>query len=75
MIAQAAQDGLLNIDDMIDEYLDLPKNNTYPTIGDLLTHTSGYNEYYLESPMIGNFFAGRNSFNGISDEMILNNRK
>ena len=72
MIAQAVQDGLLDIDDTTDKYLDLPQSNTYPTIRDLLTHTSGYKEYYFESPMVGNFFSGRNSFCGITDEMLIN---
>ncbi len=71
MIAEAEQKGLLNIDDTIDKYLDLPDSNTYPTIRDLLTHTSGYNEHYFESPMIGNFFAGRNDFCSITDDMVL----
>ena len=71
MTAQAVRDGLLDIDETIDNYLDLPADNTYPTVRDLLTHTSGYKEYYFESPMIGNFFTGRNSFCGITDEMLL----
>lgn len=72
MIASAVQDGLINIDDTINDYLELPDSNTYPTVRDLLTHTSGYKEYYFESPMIENFFFGRNSFSGITDEMVIN---
>ncbi len=72
MIAEAVENGLINIDDIVDKYLDLPDNNSYPTIRELLTHTSGYNEHYFESPMIGNFFSGRNDFCGITDEMIIN---
>ena len=71
LIAGAVQEGLLDIDGTVDRYIGLPENNTYPTIRELLTHTSGYNEYYFESPMIGNFFSGRNSFCGITDEMLL----
>ena len=52
-------------------HLPLPEGKSYPTIAELLTHTSGYGVYYFETPMIGNFFAGRNSFCGISRDMVL----
>ena len=71
LICKAADEGKICIDDTIDKYLDLPQDKEYPTIADLLTHTSGYKEYYLESPMVKNFFTGKNSFYGISDEMFL----
>jgi len=54
----------------IDQYLELPKGD-YPTIKQLLTHTSGYKNYYFESPMIGNFFHGRNDYYGISEADLL----
>ncbi len=72
MIAAAVRDWKINADDTIETYLELPTGNVYPTISELLTHTSGYAEHYFESPMIGNFFTGRNSFCGITDDMILN---
>ena len=36
-----------------------------------MTHTGGYKGYYFESPMISNFFGGRNDFYGITKEMVL----
>lgn len=48
------KDEKINIDCTIDNYLSLPKENEYPTIKELLTHTSGYKEYYFESPMVSN---------------------
>lgn len=59
------------MDDTIDNYLSLSDDNEYPTIKELLTHTSGYKGYYFESPMISNFFKGRNDFYGITKEMVL----
>lgn len=71
MIGKAVTEGRIRIDDTIDAYLPLPEGKSYPTIAELLTHTSGYSAYYFETPMIGNFFAGRNSFCGISRDMVL----
>lgn len=70
LIAKAAQEGKIDIDATIDRYLDLPDGNTYPTVSELLTHTSGYNSFYFESPMISNFFKGRNDFCGVTKEMV-----
>lgn len=71
LINKAIMEGKVNIDDAIDNYLPLPNAAGYPTIKELLTHTSGYREYYFESPMIFNFFKGRNDFYAITKEMVL----
>ena len=71
LINKAIQEEKINMDCTIDNYLSLPKGNTYPTVKELLTHTSGYKSYYLESPMVSNFFKGRNDFYGITKEMVL----
>ena len=70
LISKAIQEEKINIDCTIDNYLSLPEGNTYPTIKELLTHTSGYKGYYLESPMVSNFFNGRNDFYGVTKEMV-----
>lgn len=72
MISKAVQENKINIDDTIDLYLPLPTGNIYPTIKELLTHTSGYKSYYFESPMIANFLKGRNDYFGITKDMVLN---
>ena len=72
LINKAINEGKISIDGTIDNYLSLPDGNEYPTIKELLTHTSGYKGYYFESPMISNFFKGRNDFYGITKEMVLN---
>lgn len=72
LIEKGMEESKISLDDTVDRYLDLPKGNNYPTIRQLLTHTSGYKAYYFESPMVDNFFNGRNDFYGISDDMVLN---
>lgn len=71
LINKAILEGKVSLDSTIDEYLDLPDGNTYPTIKELLTHTSGYKSHYFEKPMVANFFKGRNDFYGVTKEMTL----
>lgn len=71
MINKAVSEGKIKMDDTIDLYLTLPDSNEYPTIKELLTHTSGYKGYYFESPMVSNFLHGRNDFYGITGKMVL----
>lgn len=71
-VAQAVSEGRLALTDTIDQYLDLPPGNVYPTVKELLTHTSGYGNYYFEPPMILNFLADRNIYHGITDQTVLN---
>lgn len=71
LINKAIGEGRIDLKSTIDNYLPLPSGNQYPTIKELLTHTSGYRGYYFESPMITNFLIGRNDFYGITKEMII----
>ena len=71
LICKAEREGNLELPATIDRYLQLPEGNAYPTVEELLTHTSGYKGYYFEKPMISNFFSGRNDFYGITDDMVL----
>ncbi len=71
LIQKAVLDGKISIDDTLDRYLELPAGNNYPTIRELLTHTSGYRGYYLEKPMIQNHLQGKNDFYGVTKAMIL----
>lgn len=72
LINKAVTESKISLDSTIDNYLSLPDGNTYPTIKELLTHTSGYKGYYFESTMIFNFLVGKNDFYGITKEMVLN---
>lgn len=71
MVGKAVQEGKINLSSSISQYIALPEGNSYPTIEELLTHTSGYKGYYFEWPMISNFIHSRNDFYGITREMIL----
>ncbi len=71
MVSKAAREGKIDINAAIDEYLPLPPGNSYPTVAELLTHTSGYKSHYIESPMVSNFFTGKNSFLGVTKAMVL----
>jgi len=71
MVSLAVQEGKLSLSDTIDRYLPLPVGGCYPTVEALLTHTSGYKAYYFASPMVMNFFGGRNDFYGIDGETVL----
>ncbi|HHY82734.1 MAG TPA: beta-lactamase family protein [Clostridiales bacterium] len=71
LLCKAVSEGIISLDDSIDEYLDLPEKDYYPTIRRLATHTSGYKGYYFEKPMIANFLHNENGFNGISEEMLI----
>lgn len=70
LIGKAVQEGRINLNEPIDAYLPLPEENNYPTIADLLTHTSDYSNYYFDWPMAANFFAGKNSFYGVTKESV-----
>lgn len=71
LAAKAVKEGKIALDESIDRYLNLPSGKKYPTIEELLTHTSGYNGYYFEAPMIFNFLIGRNDFCGVSRAAVL----
>lgn len=72
MICKASEENKLDITQTIDKYLNLTSGNNYPTIEQLLTHTSGYKSYYFEKPMISTFLHGKNNFYGITKDMIIN---
>lgn len=69
-ISKAIQEGKISLNDRIDRYINLPKGNVYPTIKELLTHTSGYKGTYFEFPMIYNYLIDRNIYQGVTDEMV-----
>ena len=71
LVSKAVSEGKLSLNATIDAYLPLSERKNYPTIEELLTHTSGYSAFYFETPMIGTFFSGKNSFYGISRDMVL----
>lgn len=75
LIQKAVNEGKLDLNATIDSYLPLLEGRRYPSIKALITHTSGYKEYYFEAPMIANFLENKNSFRGISQEAVLSKAK
>lgn len=71
LITRAVEEGHISLDAPIDTYLPLPQKEHYPTVLELLTHTSGYKGFYFEKPMASSFFLGRNEYCGITREMVL----
>lgn len=71
MVSKAVREGKMDLSSSIDQYIPLPEGNNYPTIEELLTHTSGYKGYYFEWPMVSNFLYGRNDFYGITKDMVI----
>lgn len=71
MVERAIQEGRVDINAGIDQCIPLPEDKSYPTVRELLTHTSGYASYYSERPMIANFLKGRNDFYSVSKDMVL----
>ncbi|MGL5351890.1 MAG: serine hydrolase domain-containing protein, partial [Clostridium sp.] len=73
LLCKAIDEGKVTLDCSINEYLNLPPKEYYPTLRRLVTHTSGYKGYYFDEQMISNFFSGeKNDFYGIGEEKINN---
>lgn len=82
MLCKAIDDGLVNLDDSISNYLPLDSDTFYPTILSLATHTSGYGEYPFDSSELSkeelekidfDFYENKkNIYQGINREDMLN---
>ncbi|MGB3375958.1 MAG: serine hydrolase domain-containing protein [Microbacterium sp.] len=70
LLSKAIDEGRISLDDSIDEYLDLPPKDYYPTIRRIATHSSGYKREYLALNMIQALF-GANPFHGITKDSLL----
>lgn len=71
LVSKAVLEGKIDIDGSVDKYIELPPKEHYPTIRELLTHTSGYKPYYLDGPMISSHFTKKNDFYGVGDSDII----
>lgn len=69
--AQGIVEGKLTEENSVGNYLSLPQGN-YPTVGSLLSHSSGLKGHYLSAQMATNFLKGEdNDFYGIDKEELL----
>lgn len=75
LIGKAIQENKINMDDSIDKYINLPSHNVYPTIKDLLTHTSGYRSVYVERVMFSNLLRRHNLLYGVTKNIVINRIK
>ncbi|MGN0688362.1 MAG: serine hydrolase domain-containing protein [Oscillospiraceae bacterium] len=71
LVNKAVMEGKIDLDGSVDEYIDLPEKERYPTIRELLTHTSGCKPYYIDGPMIKYHFSKKNDFYGVGDSDII----
>ncbi len=73
LISRAIGEGRIGLDEPLSAYLPLSAagDAAYPTIRQVLSHTAGYKEHYLEMPMVSAFFRGGNPFAGVTREMVL----
>lgn len=75
LVANAVNEGTIDLDASLDEYLVLDEAD-YPTIRDLLTHTGGYSTFYLNQVTMQNSalnlgFSTVNPFTGVQRELML----
>lgn len=71
LLCKAIADGKVTLSDSIGKYMDIPKEKYYPSFERLVTHTSGYKEYYFDWQMARNFFQRQeNDFYGISTNTL-----
>jgi len=72
LLCKAISEKKISLDDPINNYLNLPPKEYYPTISRLVTHTSGYKNYYFEVPMITNYLNRVNDFYSINENQLIN---
>lgn len=72
LLCKAINGGLADLNAPINQYIELPEKEYYPTLKRLVTHTSGYKGHYFEKQMVSNFFHGeKNDFYKISQDSLL----
>ncbi|TCT17182.1 CubicO group peptidase (beta-lactamase class C family) [Natranaerovirga pectinivora] len=73
LLCKAIDEGNITLSDSIDQYMDLPAKDYYPNLKDLVTHTSGYKNYYFHWKMATNFLKReKNDYYSISTESLNN---
>ncbi len=71
LLSKTIYDGEITLTDSIDQYIGLPKKDRYPDFQQLVTHTSGYKNYYFDWQMASNVFSGeKNDYFGISTVVL-----
>ncbi|MDW7661747.1 MAG: serine hydrolase domain-containing protein [Bacillota bacterium] len=72
LLCKAVEDGKIELSDPINQFMDSPGNKFSPSIERLVTHTSGYKNYYFDKQMVFNVFSGqKNDYYGIGSEDLI----
>lgn len=71
MVEQAIIDQKIDLDAEIDHYLPLTQYDSYPTIRQLLTHTSGYPSFYFKPVMVSNLYNEDNAYYQIDRQAVI----
>ncbi len=71
LLSKAVSEGKADLDDPISEYITLPEKDYYPTLKKIVTHTSGYEETYINWKIVKNFLTGqKNHYYGINKDVL-----
>jgi CubicO group peptidase (beta-lactamase class C family) len=71
LLSKALFEEKTTLSDSIDRYVELPIKNRYPDFQQLVTHTSGYKNYYFDWHMVANVLNGeKNDYYGISTVVL-----
>lgn len=73
LLSKAMSEGKIDLNNQINEYMELPEKEYYPTLKELVTHTSGYKGFYFEWQMASNFISKQeNDFYGVTNDELIN---
>lgn len=73
LLCKAIDDGLIKLSDPINQHIEMSGKEFYPNLERLVTHTSGYKNYYFEGQMISNVLTGEtNDYFGIDSDKLKN---
>ena len=71
LLSKAVSENKASFDDSISRFLVLPAKNYYPSIRRIITHTSGYKNFYYDDYGTANLL-GRNPIYGVTGKKLLN---
>jgi CubicO group peptidase (beta-lactamase class C family) len=70
LLSKAVSENKASFDDSISRFFNIPAKNYYPSLKRLITHTSGYRNFYYEDYGTVNLL-GKNPVYGTTDKMLL----
>ena len=70
LLSKGIENQKYDLDDPINKYLPLSQDKKFPSLKNLVTHTSGLKSYYFNFEMGKNMISGINALSGLSRESI-----